>query len=203
MPTLDEAHLAPTIRHVLDAIGIGIWMVDGNGRLLLANRRAWHTMEEATTVRVSADHVAAAISTQQGFLQRALASAVVGRRSMLLLGSGDRTRPFAVVPMRHDEDGRAAPVLLLSGERASAEPIAMTLFAKALKLTTSERDVLTCLCDGLAAQEIASMRSVRLTTVRTQIASLREKVGVHSVQALVARALALPPMSTRSPRMSL
>jgi DNA-binding NarL/FixJ family response regulator len=55
-------------------------------------------------------------------------------------------------------------------------------------LTQREREVLTLLIDGLAAEEIAETRCVALTTVRSQIRSVLRKLGVRSQLAAVARA---------------
>jgi DNA-binding NarL/FixJ family response regulator len=54
------------------------------------------------------------------------------------------------------------------------------------RLTTRERDVLSALVDGLSAEEIADTQFVALTTVRSQIAAVLRKLGVHSQLAAVA-----------------
>jgi two-component system, NarL family, nitrate/nitrite response regulator NarL len=54
------------------------------------------------------------------------------------------------------------------------------------RLTTREREVLGALMDGCSAEEIASSAFVSLATVRSQIRSILEKLGVHSQVAAVA-----------------
>jgi len=56
------------------------------------------------------------------------------------------------------------------------------------RLTARERDVLTGLVDGLSAEEIAEARFVALTTVRSQIRAILQKLGVRSQLAAVAHA---------------
>ena len=84
---------------------------------------------------------------------------------------------------------------MLSGVRQPYGAVTLTLFAKAAGLTASERDVLISLCSGLAAQDIALQRAVRISTVRTQISSIREKVGARTVTQVIRKVSCLPPMS--------
>jgi DNA-binding NarL/FixJ family response regulator len=54
------------------------------------------------------------------------------------------------------------------------------------RLTARERDVLAALVDGLTAEEIAEAQFVSLTTVRSQIRGILQKLGVRSQLAAVA-----------------
>ena len=56
------------------------------------------------------------------------------------------------------------------------------------RLTARERDVLAALVDGLSAEEIAEAQFVALTTVRSQIRAVLQKLGVRSQLAAVAHA---------------
>ena len=56
------------------------------------------------------------------------------------------------------------------------------------RLTTRESPVLSALIDGLSGEEIAEAHFVALTTVRSQIRSLLQKLGVRSQLAAVAHA---------------
>lgn len=58
------------------------------------------------------------------------------------------------------------------------------------QLTQREGRVLGALIDGLSAEEIADAHFVALTTVRSQIRSILQKLGVHSQIAAVALATA-------------
>jgi len=69
---------------------------------------------------------------------------------------------------------------LRAGERARATPFE--------RLTARERVVLGALMDGQSAEEIASSSFVSITTVRSQIRSILEKLSVHSQVAAVALA---------------
>jgi DNA-binding NarL/FixJ family response regulator len=56
------------------------------------------------------------------------------------------------------------------------------------QLTSREREVLAGLVEGLSAEEIAETQYVALTTVRSQIRAVLQKLGVRSQLAAVARA---------------
>lgn len=56
------------------------------------------------------------------------------------------------------------------------------------RLTMREREVLAALVDGLSAEEIAAYQFVALTTVRSQIRAVLQKLGVRSQLAAVAYA---------------
>jgi DNA-binding NarL/FixJ family response regulator len=56
------------------------------------------------------------------------------------------------------------------------------------RLTARERAVLAAMMDGSTAEEIARSAFVSLATVRSQIRSILEKLGVHSQMAAVALA---------------
>jgi len=56
------------------------------------------------------------------------------------------------------------------------------------QLTGRERVVLGALMDGASAGEIAKASFVSMATVRSQIRSILEKLGVHSQVAAVALA---------------
>jgi DNA-binding NarL/FixJ family response regulator len=56
------------------------------------------------------------------------------------------------------------------------------------RLTIREREVLACLVDGQSAEEIAETHYVSLTTVRSQIRAVLQKLEVRSQLAAVAHA---------------
>ena len=58
------------------------------------------------------------------------------------------------------------------------------------RLTNHEALVLGSLIDGLSAEEIAESHFVALTTVRSQIRAVLQKLGVRSQLAAVARVVA-------------
>jgi len=76
--------------------------------------------------------------------------------------------------------------LAASALRARAER--RRVLAPLERLSAREAEVLRALADGYAAETIAAMSYVSLTTVRTQIRSILTKLGVNSQLAAVAMA---------------
>jgi DNA-binding NarL/FixJ family response regulator len=102
--------------------------------------------------------------------------------------------------------GRASREAMLDELRAqrSSRHRALSPFEQ---LTPREERVLSALLDGASAEEIARTDFVALTTVRSQIRSILQKLGVRSQLAAVAqanragwqpRSAARPMVSTRS-----
>jgi len=54
------------------------------------------------------------------------------------------------------------------------------------RLTRRERDVLTCLVEGLNRPEVAMRLQLSTNTVRTHVQSILSKLGVNSCVAAVA-----------------
>jgi DNA-binding NarL/FixJ family response regulator len=183
------------LQTALHAIALDVMVVDVEGRLLYANRSAQAELAAGTAFRLRGTRICCATESQQEALARALQGVLIGRRSMIELGSGLHGRMHAVIPMQPEEPGQPAQALLLSGVRDPFGPVTLTLFAKVAGLTASERDVLISLCRGLAANDIAAQREVCISTVRTQIVSIREKVGARTVTQMIRKISALPPMS--------
>ena len=78
--------------------------------------------------------------------------------------------------------------------RVSPAEIQFAAFAREHQLTAAEQQVLQSLCAGLQPQEIAQRHGVAISTVRTQIASVRAKTATESIRDLVAMVAQLPPM---------
>ncbi|HEY8399841.1 MAG TPA: helix-turn-helix transcriptional regulator, partial [Cytophagaceae bacterium] len=53
------------------------------------------------------------------------------------------------------------------------------------KLTPTEMEILLLLCDGLSRQEIAEVRNITFSTVKTHINNMLSKFGLSSSRELV------------------
>jgi DNA-binding CsgD family transcriptional regulator len=67
-------------------------------------------------------------------------------------------------------------------------------FARSRGLTPAESEVLKLLCLGHEPAAIAARQQVAISTIRTQIGSIRAKTGVASIRELVQRVAVLPPV---------
>jgi DNA-binding NarL/FixJ family response regulator len=82
---------------------------------------------------------------------------------------------------------------MLARQRGT-QNLAVTFFARSHGLTPAEESVLRALCEGQQVDDIAAAHGVCVSTVRTQIRSLREKTGAASIRVLVQRLASLPPV---------
>lgn len=189
--------MAAALGHTLQEIGFGVVLIDDGGRIRYANPSGHMELRAQARLMDQDGCLVAPQGDQQRRLAAALADARRGRRSLVELGPAGRTRMFGFVPIaRPDRAAGDASVLVMCGREEPFESALMVLYAKAIGLTASERDVLACLCRGFMAQDIAEQRSVKLSTVRTQIGSIRDKIGARTVVELVAKVSSLPPLGS-------
>lgn len=203
------AHGLPALAlALLDEIDCGLVVCDAAGRVRFANRAARRELaagrrlarHDGRLVRVLPSGARPGPGAE---LEAALrAAAFRGRRSLVALaGDGDDEYRLLVsvqpLPAAAAEPGDAeAGVLLLFGRRRACSALGMELLASAHRLTQAERRVLAGLLDEAAPGDIARRHGVRLSTVRTQIQSIRAKFGVHSIEALLLRAAEVPPVAS-------
>jgi len=83
----------------------------------------------------------------------------------------------------------------LLGELTGASPVQDAAQKLLASLTSRERDVLSCLADGLGRVEVGTRLQVSTNTVRTHVQSILSKLGVSSSVAAVALARKAGPAS--------
>jgi DNA-binding CsgD family transcriptional regulator len=182
---------------VLDEIDHGVILINDRRSICYTNHLARHELDTRRAICISAQTLTVALPGQEEQLERALGSAFRGHRSMVELGLGKTTLALALVPLnRTVEQGprASAHVLALCGKRQVHESLTLQFFARARKLSAAEVNVLEGLCSGLKPEDIARQNGVCLSTVRSQIASMRQKTGAKSIRELMDRVSALPPM---------
>ena len=101
-------------------------------------------------------------------------------------------KPSGFLSTRSDDLDRAT--LLVLGKRQVCEQLSVQSFARSVNLTPAETRVLEQLCRGVRPTTIARQHGVAVSTVRTQIGSIRAKTGAASISELVRQVAVLPPM---------
>jgi DNA-binding CsgD family transcriptional regulator len=91
-------------------------------------------------------------------------------------------------------DSTDATALVVFGRRQVCEPLSVEFYAREHRLTAAETSVLRGLADGLRPAQIAREAGVAMSTVRTQITSIRLKTGARSIGELVRLVTVLPPI---------
>ena len=179
---------------LIDEIDSGILVCDGEGIVRVANQAARREMDDGRLLCWHGTAVAC-IAGEGGPLQRALrAAAHQGRRQMVLLECANDWLLTSVVPLPQG-DGVDPLVLLLLGRREPCSAIGLELFGTAHGLTLAERRVLAALLRDASPREVAAEHGVALSTIRTQILSLRAKLGARSIEGLLLRAAGIPPVA--------
>ena len=99
------------------------------------------------------------------------------------------------MPIQVDSLGMPAALLMI-GRRNVCSPLGLEMLALRHGLTLTERRVLRALIASQSARDIADAHGVAMSTIRSQIQSIRDKVGVRSIEELLLRAAQVPPVSS-------
>lgn len=174
---------------LLDLVDIGILLVDEWGILHFANHAARREFVNGKAL----PSVGCAIQGDAALL--ALLRQVAGGSRRRLVKLGQMGRLAYVLPLGPGPT-TASCVAILLGRRIDADILAVETVGSTFGLTGSERDVLLALTQGSRPSAIARERRTAISTVRTQIASLRVKLGVGDLQDLTRFTASLPPIVT-------
>ena len=154
-----------------------------------------HDLREARAVK-EAIHAAA----DRGLRRMLTLDGERGPQSVAFVPIGQAPAPVppqATTPVPASAPARrSALVLVLLGKRGVCAPLSADVFARYHGLTNSETSVLSGLVQGHLPSTIARLHGVALSTVRTQLQSIRNKTGARRVQEIVARMASLPPLVT-------
>lgn len=183
------AAITTLLARALDEVDVGVVLLDAGAATLHVNHRARQLLQFGHALTLRGNRLTAHDPRDLARLHDALREAAGrGLRRLLSLGDGDTRQLAALVPVQPD-----VAALLLGRTRVS-EDLSVQCFARAHQMTAAETRVLTALGRGDSPAQIASDQGVKLSTVRTQIAALRDKTGASSITDLVRLVAALPPM---------
>lgn len=189
------ATTAPWLTRMLDEIDHGLLLLTADGVLRHANQPARRELALAATLLRTGQQLRTAVCEQHATLLQALADAGRGRRRLLNLGTPTAPLSVAAVPLERTGDDSETLVLLVLGKRQNCETLTLDFYARSQGLTSAEARVLHALCKGLRPKEVARECNVAVSTVRTQITSIRQKTQTASIRDLVNRVSTLPPIA--------
>lgn len=181
---------------VLDELDHGVVLLNGAGRVLHTNLAARSWLQDSHPLELVGPHLRARLLTDAVPLAEALEGAEVnGRRCLLRLGD-DRAEcgraNVVVVPLNRGVS--QAAVLLILERRQLCGDLAAQWFALRFQLTPAETEVLKALSAGVKPTEVAARQGVAISTVRSQIQSIRAKSGADSIGELMRQLALLPPL---------
>ncbi len=177
----------------LDEIDYGIVLLGADGLVRHANQAARDELDEQHPLALLHGELRARRGPDAQALLGALHDAEHrGLRRLLTVGDGAQQASVSVVPL-----GLPGATLVILGKRRVSAELAVQGFARLHGLTGGEARVLSHLMGGARPAAIAAEHGVALSTVRTQIGSIRLKTGAASIRALVEQVARLPPLMTR------
>lgn len=179
---------------ILDIVDYGLLLAAHDGRVTFANSVARAELAAGNTLCLQAGVVSAPRAADAVALRQAL-QASTRRAAQTLVALGDEAGArmgVSVVPLQ--EPGESPATLLILGKRQDCEELSRDAFARRHEITLAETRVLKRLCSGERPTEIARRLGVQLTTVRTQICSIRLKTGARTIGQVVQLFSRLPPL---------
>jgi DNA-binding CsgD family transcriptional regulator len=194
---------SPSVRlllRLLDELEYGMVLLDGEGRLHYSNALGRDELRSGRVLQLDDEVVTSSDCGRRLAFRKALVEAFKGRRQLLTFTIDGLTSAVAVTPLPEADDiqtgGCTRYALLVFGKRPQGINLAIDFFARAHGLTGAESAVLVHLARGLDPNVIAQHQRVAISTIRSQIASIRAKTGTGSIRALLDCLGMLPPIRT-------
>ncbi len=182
---------------MLDEIDYGVLLLDGDAHVLHLNHAARCELDAQHPLQLLGRQLRTRDGPDLLRLYDALHDATQrGLRRLLMLGQDAHRVAVAVVPLGSGTpgaQGQAATQLSL-GKRQMCGGLGVHWFARSHGLTLAETRVLESLSEGLQPSDIATRFGVGISTIRSQIGSLRLKTRSDSIGALVRQVAVLPPL---------
>ncbi|WP_394790180.1 helix-turn-helix transcriptional regulator [Rhodoferax sp.] len=183
---------------VLEQMDYGLALVHMPTRQIrFANRLAHDGLNGPGSLRsglcVTEGRLNTLLNVDHAQLERALLRAQSGVRALISLGGEGCTTSVALVPL--NAPGAAPFALLVFAKQQLCDSSTMALFARERGLTSAESNVLASVCSGMRPTEIAQHHGVQISTVRSQLRSIRLKTRCDTIRQLVETVSILPPMA--------
>lgn len=196
----ERRQLAEKMPHWLaatfDEIDYGMVLLNDSTQVMHVNHAARAELDGQHPLQLVGRELRARRPQDAAPLHEALrAAGKRGLRKLVTLGEGSHRLSVSVVPLvaSAGNDGDTTTLVML-GKRHVCEALSVQGFARSHGLTGAETRVLVSLCNGAPPGEVAAQVGVAISTVRTQIGSIRQKTGAESIRDLVRQVAVLPPL---------
>lgn len=178
----------------LDEMGHGLVLVNAAQQVSYSNHLARRELALGRWLSLRGQVLVAHTQEMQVRLRLGVATALRGQRRLLSLVRDSHVLWLACIPLRGDGHGEPEQVLLSLSREPRQDNLSVQMYARQHGLSHSEEAVLCALYEGLEVAAIARKNGVAISTVRSQVKSLRQKTGVASVQMLLHLLNRLPTM---------
>ena len=194
-PADAEPPLARWYELMLDEIDYGVLLLDSSAQVLHINHAARSELDARHPLQLLGRQLRARDTADMAQLHDALQAATLrGLRRLLMLGQDAHRVAVSVVPLRTGGPGGQTATQLSLGKRQMCGGLGVQWFARSHGLTLAETRVLEALSEGLHPNDIATRFGVGISTIRSQIGSIRLKTRSDSIGALVRQVAVLPPL---------
>lgn len=198
-PTLSHQDESALLACTLDEIACAVLIVDSQAHLQHANLAGQALLQRDQALCLEDHAITAKEPADTPKLTEALAKAMQGKRSMITLGAQQQST-VAIVPLdryieRNADPANTSPrIALIFSRTGMCEALMMSFFSRAYNLTRAEEQVLSLLCVGHTAPEMAQQLRVGEATVRTHIRSICQKTHSNGIREVTKRLALLPPL---------
>ena len=186
----------------LEALSVGVMVVDAAGRLLFANTVAERLLQKGQGITVSHGHLRAQVTDRNLVLQHTIQEAVAGfsgrssHTGMLVMPRRDALPlSLLVCPAPGDRLGndrlKAAAIIFVNNPDDRITPTEASLIAQ-FHLTPAEARLTAALLDGEHVDDYALPTGLSLHTVKTQLKHVFAKTGSTRQSDLIRIVLANP-----------
>ena len=186
---------------LLDRLDCGVAILNGAGRLMLANAAAHALFDPAGALRLSGERIVAAIPAEsrklQTLVQSALADQGLRGGSTIVHGPDGQTLSVVVDPVSSETRERSggAVFVYLSDLRARAAAGRQQTVRQLFGFTPAESRVAIGIATGETVKRVAQDIGITYETARFTLKRVYEKLDVHKQAELVALIdAALPPV---------
>lgn len=197
---------ARALRHALDAVQIGVGILDVAGHVLFANASLTQDLARGDVMAAPAGQVVARHEAVPGAWRTAIATSAMDAATITMTlrrADGAAAIVAGLIPGEHT----GTTILLTSPLRREFGDALHEGLVAAFALTRAEAEVMARMALGQRPQEIAEARSGAVGTTYQQVASAKRKLRAldlaPSSQADLVSAVLAVAASTRAPRRSL
>lgn len=185
---------AHSLSRMMDILDYGIVAICASEQVLHANATAKRALLGEHALFISGGRIGARRAQDARVLRRAVSDAVTrGVQSMIRL-TGPTGTPVSVAVLPLAASDASTTVVLVLGRQAVCADLSADAYARLHELTAAETRVLKLLCQDVRPDDIARIVGVKVSTVRTQIASIRAKTDARDIGGVVHSVARLPPL---------
>jgi DNA-binding CsgD family transcriptional regulator len=163
---------------LLDEVESGLIVCDEAGVIRYANSAARRELAAGRAVRSMGEFLRRVAHSGPDLEASLRQAARKGKRALLWLGTGKDRLMVSVQPVRRP-----------------CSDLGLELLAASRGLTWAERRVMAALIGDASPRQIAAECSIAMSTVRSHISSIRNKLDARSIDAVLLRAAEVPPVA--------